>query len=188
MSETLIRQYYQCFNERRFGDAAELFADDALLDQFGRRERGSEGYVRFATAWHAAFPDGTFAIERVDHGGHAMFDVYLLSSGTHRGVLDLGVWRFEPTGTRVVLHLRELLDIRNGKITLSSLSFDFNELVSQLSIVDYSELLVRLERIRQLTDELAGVLGDARRQREVAEQLGPELDAARRALRPHYNR
>ena len=32
MNDALIRHYYDCFNERRFTDAATLFADDALLE------------------------------------------------------------------------------------------------------------------------------------------------------------
>jgi hypothetical protein len=86
------------------------------------------------------------------------------------------------------LRVRELLDVRHGQIVSSSLSLDLTDLISQLSTVDYGELTSRLDRIRQLSDPLIRASGDAVRQREIADRLGPELDAARRALRPHYNR
>ena len=190
MSETLIRQYYTSFNERRFKDAAKLFTDDAFLEHipFGKPHRGKDGYLRFANAWDAAFPDGMLVVDRIDRRSDTLFDVHLVSTGTHRGILDVGIFQFKPTGAKSTLRLRELLDIKDGTIVSSSVSFDLNDLISQLSTVDYSELTARLERIRRLTDELGRAQGDAARQRDVADRLGLELDAARRALRPHYNR
>ena len=190
MSETLLRHYYACFNERRFHDAANLFTDNALLEHlpFGKQYRGSEGYIRFAQAWGSAFPDATLVVERIDHRSDTMFDVHLVSTGTHGGVLDIGIFQFKPKGGKATICLRELLDIRDGRIVSSTISLDLNNLINQLSTVDYSELRVRLERIRELTDELDRVKGDVARQRDVADRLGSHLDAARRALRPHYNR
>jgi predicted ester cyclase len=190
MIDALIRRYYACFNERRFRDAASLFANDALLEHipFGQQSRGIDGYVRFATAWLAAFPDGTFALDRVERRTEMMFEVHLLATGTHLGIFDIGIYQFKPTSRKATLRLRELLSIRDEKIYASTLSFDLNDLISQLSTVDYTELTARLERVRRLHDELLRAEGDAARERDVADRLGPELDAARRALRPHYNR
>ena len=190
MPDALIRNYYACFNERRFGDAVRLFANDALLEliPFGRQDYGIDGYVRFANMWTAAFPDAVFAVERVDRHSDSMFEVQLLATGTHLGVFDLGVSKFKPTNGTATLRLRELLNIREGTIASSTLSFDLNDVIRQLSTVDYNELNARLERIRQLSDELLRASGNAARQRDVADRMGPELDAARRALRPHYNR
>ena len=57
-----------------------------------------------------------------------------------------------------------------------------NDLVSQLTRVDYDELARRIDRLRALGDELAHAIGDATRQRHVANRLGVEVDAA------HFNR
>jgi hypothetical protein len=54
----------------------------------------------------------------------------LLPTGTHRGVLDFGSYRLEPKGADAVLHLRELLDVREDKIAGSMLTFDVNDLVT----------------------------------------------------------
>ena len=68
MTTSLIRQYYGWFNERRLSDAAGLFADDADVELIpGERAQGGSGYLRFAHAWVSAFPDGTFAIQQIEH-------------------------------------------------------------------------------------------------------------------------
>ena len=55
MNDALIRRYYECFNERRFADAAALLTDDALLEIIPvGQEHGAAGYLRFADAWIAA--------------------------------------------------------------------------------------------------------------------------------------
>jgi predicted ester cyclase len=186
----VIRQYYGSFNERRCQDAAALFAPDALLEHtpFRQQSRGAEGYLRYANTWITALPDVVFTVERIECRGDDMFDVHFVATGTHLGLFDIGGFKFKPTGTKAILRVRELLNIRQGKIASSILSFDTNELIQQLSPVDYVELIARLKRIRLLTDELLGVSGDAERERLVVDRLGPELDAARRAMRPHYNR
>jgi hypothetical protein len=186
----LLHHYYECFNERRFADAARLFADDALIEHlpFGRPHRGPAGYLMFAETWSTAFPDARITIDRIDTRSDSLCDVHVVSLGTHRGLLDTGTFQFKPTGAKATLRLRELLKIEDGRITASTLSIDLNDLVSQLSIVNYAELGVRLERIRQLADEFLAASGDPEGQADVVVRLGFELDAARRVLRPHYNR
>ena len=189
MSEALIRHYYQSFNERRFADAAALFTEDAVLELIPvGRAQGGAGYLRFAASWSAAFPNAAFSIDRIEARDATIREVYLLATGTHRGILDFGVYRFKPTNADAVLHVRELLDIRDGKITASVMSVDLNDLVTQLVKVDYDDLMRRLERIRALSDELVHTVGDETRHRDVITRLGTEVDAARRALRPHFNR
>ena len=73
----LIREYYACFNERRFGDAAVLFADDAVLEQmpFQRRQQGGAAYLHFARMWTIAFPDAVITIERLHSTAASVFGV-----------------------------------------------------------------------------------------------------------------
>jgi hypothetical protein len=110
----------------------------------------------------------------------------LLATGTHRGVLDFGSYRLKPTGADAVLHLRELLDVREDKIAGSVLTFNVNDRVNQLTSVDYDELAKRVDAICALRNDLAHAANE--RRRGVTKQLGAELDAARRAVRPHFNR
>src|SRR5438105_3284531 len=86
MTTSLIRQYYGWFNERRLSHAAGLFADDADVELIpGERAQGGSGYLRFAHAWVSAFPDGTFAIQHIEHRTETLAEVYLLATGTHQG-------------------------------------------------------------------------------------------------------
>ena len=166
-----------------------LFTDHAVLELIpAGQEHGGAGYLRFAESWIAAFPNAKFSLERIEQRGETICEVYLLATGTHRGVLDFGQYRFKPTDADAVLHVRELLDIREGKITAWVMSVYVNDLVKQLVKVDYVELVRRLDRIRALSDELMHSVGDVPWQREVISRLGTEVDAARRALRPHFNR
>jgi SnoaL-like domain len=189
MSEAHIRGYYACFNERRFRDAAAMFTSDAIVLHipFGQSERGARAYLRFAETWIRAFPDAVLAVERTGSRGDTLWDVDLLATGTHLGPLELGSFgTFKPTGAQTTLRMRELLDFRDGQIVFSSLSMEVQDVIQQLTIVDYAALMRHLDRIGRLRLELAETADDADRQRDVAQRLGRELDATRHVVRPYY--
>ena len=185
----IIQEYYAAFNDRRFMDAAALVADDAMLDQLPLRsqERGRIGYLQFVSMWLGAFPDASLTQRHVSSDGAAV-EVDLTLTGTHHGALHLGDWVFRPTGTPVTLHLRELLQIREGRIVFASVSFDLHELVESLTICDVPALLGHLRRLHVLTGELAQGPQGAASVRNVIHRIGQELDAARQVVRPYYKR
>jgi hypothetical protein len=82
--------------------------------------------------------------------------------------------------------LRELLEFRGDRIVMSSVSFDFQELVNQLVRIDEAQLLTHLGRIRQIEEQLRAAAEDSGRRRELIARLGTELDAARRVVRPYF--
>jgi len=133
----VIRQYYESYNARRFADGAALFAEDAVLDHapYGRLgTRGPAGYLESAERSVVAFPDAQIEVLAVDAHGETTFDVDLVATGTHRGTLDLGTYgRFEPTRVFVRVRHRELLEIKDGLITLASVTLDVADLVAQLT-------------------------------------------------------
>jgi hypothetical protein len=134
VAHTLIRRYYACFNDRRFGDAMELFASDAILEYppFNPQQRGPECYLAFAEMWTKAFPDGVVAIEHVEQRGDTICEVDLIANGTHLGDFDLGAYGvLKASGVKTSVRFRELLEIRHGRITFSSLSFGVQELLQQ---------------------------------------------------------
>jgi len=186
MSDQLIRDYYAGFNERRLGDAGLLFAPDAVLEMqpFVQSAHGYAAYAQFADAWLRAFPDAQFGVEHVEQRNETMCEVDIIATGTHSGLLDLGTsGLLQPSGVRLTLRLRELVEIRDGRITHSSLSFDINQLVRELVQVDYRKLMACLATVWELSGELANAQGDVERQRDVSERLGRALDAARHAVR-----
>ncbi len=138
MSNThlLIREYYKAFNERRFDDAAEMFTDDAVLEHLPGVAplHGPTGYLNSARTAVSAFPDLSLRIVHVEQRGDTICEVDLLCTGTHRGEWSLGeLGPFKPTGRRHSYHVHEMLEIRGGKITYSSVRWDTKEIVSQFA-------------------------------------------------------
>lgn len=130
----LIRDYYKAFNERQFEAAAELFTNDAIIEfsTTGMNRRGPGAYLDAARAAVAAFPDLHLQIEHVEQRGDTICEVDVLCTGTHEGEWSIGtLGPFKPSGRRHSYHVREMLEIRGGKITYSSLSWDLQEIVAQ---------------------------------------------------------
>jgi hypothetical protein len=185
-----VAEFYACFNERRFADAATMFADDAVIEQgpFERPLTGGDGYLAFARLWTRGFPDATVSVERVWSRTPDLVEVELLALGTHIGPLDLGSGGlFKPTGASASLRLRQLLQFNGVKFIYSSLSFDLQEIVRQLVTVDEARLIEYTRRIHQLGEKLAAAESLVER-RSIVLRLGSELDEARHVLRPYYHR
>jgi steroid delta-isomerase-like uncharacterized protein len=191
-SETVIRQFYDYFNKRQLDAAARLFSDDAVLEHAAtkRHQRGGEGYLEFAHMWTRAFPDAAIEIERIASRDGVTHEVDLRAAGTHLGALDMGTAGiFKPTGVRASLRMRQLLEIRDGRIRFSSLSFDVQDIVHQLVTVDTAKLLEQIQRIQQLAAKLAGTPeSDVVERRNLVNRLGTELDLARHVVRPYFSR
>ena len=185
-----IKQYYACFNERRFAEAAALFADDAVLEQvpFHCRERGGAAYLLFADTWTRAFPDAQLTIGDVVERPGEVFEIELIVDGTHQGNLAMGGCVFKPTGVKMTLRLRELIEFRGDRIAMSCLSFDLQELTRQLARVDDMQLLVHLSRLRYLEEQLRSVPAESAPRHDLLDRIGRELDAARRVARPYFAR
>jgi predicted ester cyclase len=190
--EAVVRQLYTAFNARQIDDAARLFHDDAVLEHIpvGRQQHGPAGYREFARMWLDAFPDASVEVERITFRGGRCCEVDLRARGTHQGALDLGGYgNFKPTGAMGEMRMRQMIEIDGDRITFSSLSFDVQDIVQQLVSVDVPALLKRLEKIRDLHTRLAAVPpGDMSTRRVVLDRLGTELDAARRIVRPYFDR
>jgi len=133
----LIRRYYQLYNERRIVEAAELFAPDAVLEHapYGAPPvRGGAGYIESAERSFVAFPDAHLDVVGIQSHGESMYDVDLVATGTHQGLLDLGGYgRFEATGMHVRVPHREVIEIRDGRIAYASVTLDVDSLLAQLN-------------------------------------------------------
>jgi hypothetical protein len=190
--EAVVRRLYTAFNARRLDEAAGLFRDEAVLEHipFGRQQRGPEGYREFAGMWLNAFPDAVVEVERVGFRGDRRCEVDLRVSGTHRGTLDLGGYgHFKASGAAGEIRMRQMVEVEDSRISFSSLSFDVQAIVQQLVSVDVPALQKRLERLRDLEVRLAAVpAADIPTRRAVLDRIGTELDAARRIVRPYFDR
>jgi predicted ester cyclase len=137
ISHPVIRAYYDLYNQRRFREAGEFFADDAIVEHapFGASpQRGPTAYVESAERSIHAFPDARIEVLSVTSVGDTIYEVDLVATGTHRGLLDLGSYgRFEATNVHVHVRHREVIEIRGGKITYASVTLDISELLAQLT-------------------------------------------------------
>jgi len=132
----LIRKHYDCFNQRRFADGADLFAEDCVLEHppFGQTRYGRQGYLDLVNECVRAFPDGHLQIEHVEQRGDTICEVDVIGTGTHKGEFNMGGYGvFKPSGVKTTLRFRELIEIRGGKITFSSITFDPHDLMRQLA-------------------------------------------------------
>jgi hypothetical protein len=194
MAETkaLIQRLYALFNARELAQAAALFSDDALLEHAvtGRQQRGPAGYLDFARMWIGAFPDAVLTVDAITTRTPTTVEVDLLATGTHEGPLDLGGYgMFKPSGTCGTLRLRQRIEVQNGRIAYSALSFDVHDIVQQLVAVSVPKLLEHLKRVQQLGDRLAQTSTEqVMERRSLIDRLGTELDAARRIVRPYFDR
>jgi SnoaL-like polyketide cyclase len=132
----LIREYYKAFNERRFDHAAEMFTFDAVVQHRpdGLAWTGPEGYLESARATIAIFPDLQTQILHVEQRGDTIVEVDLAATGTHQGDWNMGTLGIlKADGVMKTVRHREMLEIRGGKITYSSITYDIKNFVAKLS-------------------------------------------------------
>ena len=128
----LIREYYKAFNERRFEDAAELFSFDAVIQHRpdGVLLKGPDGYLESVQATIAIFPDIQIQILHVEQRGDTIVEVDLTATGTHQGDWNMGaLGTLKADGLEKIVRHREMLEIRAGKITFSSITYNLQEFV-----------------------------------------------------------
>ena len=131
-TDVLIQEYYRAFNERRFEDAAGLFTFDAVIQHRpdGVIQTGPEGYLESARATIAIFPDLQIQILRVERRGDTVVEVDLSATGTHQGDWNMGALGvLKANGESRKVRHREMLEIRGGKITFSSITYNLQEFV-----------------------------------------------------------
>jgi predicted ester cyclase len=186
----IIRDYYACFNERRFADAAAMFTEDAVLEQvpFQGRQRGPAAYRVYVELWTRAFPDLMLEIADVTVLPDRAVEAQLVASGTHMGDLSIGGCVFRPTGVATKLRLRELIEFRGDRLAASVVSFDLQELANQLTRVDDTQLLMHLSRLRYMEGQLRNTTPHSEHRLTLLESIGRELDSARRVLRPYFTK
>jgi hypothetical protein len=131
-AHALILEYFTSFNERRLQDAAAMFTHDAVIQHRPGSEllKGPEGYLASARQALGTFPDLQLQILHVEQRGDTIAEVDLSATGTHTGDWTsdtLGT--VKATGQPKTFRVRETLEIRGGKFTFSSLTYDLQELI-----------------------------------------------------------
>ena len=187
--DALLRLFYECFNQRRFGETGSLFTDDVVFELLPSETpmRGREAFADFVSRWSTAFPDAHMMPLHVEQRGETMCEVEMTVTGTHLGLFDLGAYRFKPTGVAVTLRLRQLFEFSAGHIAFTSLTFDLQNLVGQLAMIDLRAVDSHLDGLNVLRVDLGNARDEPGR-RVVADKMIGEVDALRKVLRPPYSR
>jgi predicted ester cyclase len=135
-SQEVLLRLYDRFNRRELTPLHDLFAPDAVVECPPFRHQ-ADG----ATAWHAfldrvatAFPDARLRAERLSRLADSMYQCFIVCDGTHRGPFDVGTFgQFLPTGRRVQITFRQLIQFRQGKVVYMNIAFDPTELTRQIT-------------------------------------------------------
>lgn len=143
----VVRSVYQAFNQRDFDRASESYADELELRNLATGEllHGRHGYVQHARGWAAAFPDSRIEIVRLTADAESAAVEYVLR-GTHTGTLVGPHGHIPPTWMQAEIRFVEMLQLHNGRITSSHVSFDTGTLLRQLGLLPNSPLHARDRR------------------------------------------
>src|SRR5262249_12829428 len=90
------------------------------------------GYLESARATLAIFPDIQTQLLRVEQRGDTIVEIDLSATGTHLGDWNMGAMGvLKADGAVKVIRHREMLEIRGGKITYSSITYNIKDFIAK---------------------------------------------------------
>lgn len=131
----LLEQYVELYNAGDLEACMKLYAEGAVqLMHDGVFEGISEIHDRLARDL-TAFPDATYTVASFVEQGDSFADEWTFT-GTNDGpfLLPDGT-EVPPTGKRVEIRGMELVQVRDGKIVVDNLYYDFMSALAQLGLV-----------------------------------------------------
>lgn len=133
---TLARTLYEGWNERKFDEIAEAMAPNGKVVVVGTGDEfvGPEGSRRYNKQWYDGFPDGRITIDNIVEAGDTVV-VEFTGRGTHTGTLATSMGDVPATGRSLTLHLCDVLEFRDGKITAQRTYFDTGSMMAQLGLM-----------------------------------------------------
>ena len=134
-NETIARGTYDAWNRREFDALADVMAPDGKIVIVGTGDTftGPDGSRQYSTMWADAFPDGRGTVDRVVAAGDLVAVEYT-GRGTHTGDLVTSMGTIPATGRSVTIHMCDVLEIHDGKITSQNTYFDTASVMAQLGV------------------------------------------------------
>jgi steroid delta-isomerase-like uncharacterized protein len=131
----LLERYVERYNAGDLEACMELYAEDAVqLMHDGVFEGLSAIHERLARDL-IAFPDATYTVMSFVEQGDSFADEWTFT-GTNDGPFQLpDGTEIPPTGKRMEIRGMELAQLRDGKIVVDNLYYDFMAAVAQLGLV-----------------------------------------------------
>jgi steroid delta-isomerase-like uncharacterized protein len=134
-NKELLERYVALYNAGDLDACMELYAEDASQRMHDGVFEGIDAIAERLSRDLAAFPDAKYAVNSFFAEGDRFADEWTFT-GTNTGPLRLPDGAEVPaTGKRVKIKGMEYVEVRDGKITVDNLYYDFLAAVTQLGLV-----------------------------------------------------
>lgn len=134
-NRALLERYVELYNAGDLEACMELYAEDAVQWMHDGLFAGVDAIQERLARDLTAFPDARYVVESFVEDGDRFADEWTFT-GTNTGPLRLPDGTEIPaTGKPVQIKGMELVEVRDGKIVVDNLYYDFMAAVSQLGLV-----------------------------------------------------
>ena len=131
----LLDRYVELYNAGDLDACMELYSDDAVQLTHDGLFEGVDAIRERLARDLTAFPDAKYVVESFVEGGDSFADEWTFT-GTNDGPFRLPDGAEVPaTGRPVQIRGMELVEVRDGKIVVDNLYYDFMAAVAQLGLV-----------------------------------------------------
>jgi steroid delta-isomerase-like uncharacterized protein len=131
----LLERYVELYNAGDLDSCMELYAEDAVQRMHDGTFEGLDAIRGRLARDLDAFPDAKYAVQSFVEDGGAFADEWTFT-GTNTGPFLLPDGTEIPaTGKPVEIKGMELVEVRDGKIVVDNLYYDFMAAVAQLGLV-----------------------------------------------------
>jgi steroid delta-isomerase-like uncharacterized protein len=134
-NKELLERYVELYNEGDLDACMELYADDASQRMHDGVFEGIDAIAERLARDLTAFPDAKYVVDSFFAEGDKFGDEWTFT-GTNTGPLRLPDGSEIPaTGKRVEIKGMEYVEVRDGKIVVDNLYYDFLAAVAQLGLI-----------------------------------------------------
>jgi steroid delta-isomerase-like uncharacterized protein len=130
----LLERYVELYNEGDLDACMELYAEDAVQWMHDGLFEGVEAIRERLARDLVAFPDAKYVVESFVEDGDTFADEWTFT-GTNTGPFRLPDGEVPATGRPVELKGMELVEVRDGRIVVDNLYYDFMAAVAQLGLI-----------------------------------------------------
>jgi steroid delta-isomerase-like uncharacterized protein len=134
-NKELLERYVELYNEGDLDACMELYAEDASQRMHDGVFEGIDAIAERLARDLTAFPDARYVVDSVFAEADKFGDEWTFT-GTNTGPLRLPDGsEIPPTGKPVEIRGMEYVEVRDGKIVVDNLYYDFLAAVAQLGLV-----------------------------------------------------
>jgi steroid delta-isomerase-like uncharacterized protein len=134
-NKELLEHYVELYNAGDLDGCMELYADDASQRMHDGVFDGIDAIAERLARDLTAFPDAKYVVDSFFADGDKFGDEWTFT-GTNTGPLRLPDGSEIPaTGKRVEIKGMEYVEVRDGKIIVDNLYYDFLAAVAQLGLI-----------------------------------------------------